>query len=287
LLYLGTSGWNYAHWKRTFYPKEVTQKLWLEFYAQRFQTVELNNSFYRLPSPEQFASWRDRSPADFIFTVKMSRFLTHVKRLREPQEPVERFLTHVAPLGKKLGPILMQFPPTFKIDLGALEETLALFPDDKRVVVEFRHDSWFTEETLALCEKFGVAWCLADRLSKPITPVWRSTDWAFLRFHEGLANPHPCYGRSALQTWVERLRQMHGTGADIYVYFNNDPRACALKDARTFGRMAQRAGFDVTRTPGPHDVTIDLEGSRRLADPRVPGEAEDLTPPMPRYGWIG
>lgn len=267
MLYLGTSGWNYAHWKRTFYPKEVPQKQWLEFYSRRFQTVELNNSFYRLPSADQFASWRDRSPPDFLFTVKMSRFLTHVKRLREPQEPVERFLTHVAPLEEKLGPILLQFPPTFKIDLAALEETLALFPDDKRVVLEFRHDSWFTDDTRELCEKFGAAWCLADRLSKPITPVWKTTEWAFLRFHEGLAEPHPCYGRNALQGWVDRLGEMHGTDADVFVYFNNDPRGCALRDARTFGRMAERAGFEVTRMPGPRDVRIDLEGTEGWSTP--------------------
>ena len=267
MIYLGTSGWNYKHWRETFYPKGLPQSRWLEFYAERFQTVELNNSFYRLPSPAQFASWRERAPEDFVFTVKMSRFLTHIKRLREPQEPVERFLTHAAPLREKLGPILLQFPPTFKVDLASLEETLSLFPDDKRVVVEFRHDSWFTEETRALCEKFGVAWCLVDRLSKPITPVWKTTDWAFLRFHEGLAEPHPCYGRSALQTWVERLLGGWGTSAEIFVYFNNDPRACALRDARTFGRMAQAAGFEVTRMPGPRDVTIDLAGSEGWSTP--------------------
>ena len=267
MLYLGTSGWNYAHWKRTFYPKEVPQRSWLEFYAQRFQTVELNNSFYRLPSPDQFASWRERTPGDFIFTVKMSRFLTHVRRLREPEEPVGRFLRHVAPLGSKLGPILLQFPPTYKIGLGALEETLALFPDDKRVVLEFRHDSWFVDETRGLCEEFGAAWCLADRLAKPITPVWQTTEWAFVRFHEGTVAPHPCYSRGALQRWVERLAEMYGTAADIFVYFNNDPRACALRDARTFGRMALKAGFDVTRMPGPRDVTIDLEGTEGWSTP--------------------
>ena len=267
MIYLGTSGWNYKHWRETFYPKGLPQSRWLEFYAERFQTVELNNSFYRLPSAAQFASWRERAPEDFVVTVKMSRFLTHIKRLREPQEPVERFLTHVAPLREKLGPILLQFPPTFKVDIPALEETLALFPDDKRVVVEFRHDSWFTEETRALCERFGVAWCLADRLSKPITPVWKTTEWTFLRFHEGMAQPHPCYGRSALQTWVERLADGWGTSAEVFVYFNNDPRACALRDARTFGRMAEAAGFEVSRTPGPQDVTIDLAGSEGWSTP--------------------
>jgi uncharacterized protein YecE (DUF72 family) len=266
-IYLGTSGWNYKHWRETFYPRGLPQSLWLEFYADRFQTVELNNSFYRLPSADQFASWRERAPDDFVFTIKMSRFLTHVKRLREPQEPVERFLTHAAPLKEKLGPVLIQLPPTMQADLPALEETLALFPRDLRVVVEFRHDSWYTEETRSILENAGAAWCLADRLSKPITPVWRTTDWAFLRFHEGLAQPHPCYGRGALKSWVDRLVDMHGTSADVFVYFNNDPRACALRDARTFGRMAAAAGFDVTRMPGAKEITIDLEGSEGWSTP--------------------
>lgn len=267
MIYLGTSGWNYKHWRQTFYPQGLPQSRWLEFYAERFQTVELNNSFYRLPKPEQFASWRERSPDDFVFTVKMSRFLTHIKRLREPQEPVERFLGAVGPLKEKLGPVLMQFPPTMPVELTALEETLALFPDEVKVVCEFRHDTWFTEECRSLLEKFGVAWCLADRLSKPITPVRKTTDWAFLRFHEGRGSPHPCYGRSALQSWVDRLAEGWGTGAEIWVYFNNDPRACALRDARTFARLAETAGFEVTRWPGPRDVTIDLEGSEGWSTP--------------------
>ena len=266
-IYLGTSGWNYKHWRQTFYPQGLPQSRWLEFYADRFQTVELNNSFYRLPLPEQFASWRDRSPDDFIFTVKMSRFLTHIKRLRDPEEPLERFLTAIAPLKEKLGPILVQLPPNLQADLDNLEEVLGRFPDQVRVTVEFRHDSWFTEECRALLEKFGAAWCLADRMSRPITPVWKSTDWAFLRFHEGRASPHPCYGRSAMQAWVDRLSDGWGTDAEIWVYFNNDPRACALRDARTFGRMAAAAGFDVSRTPGPRDVTIDLEGSEGWSTP--------------------
>jgi uncharacterized protein YecE (DUF72 family) len=270
VLYLGTSGWNYSHWKRTFYPKEVPQKQWLEFYVQRFQTVELNNSFYRLPSPEQFASWRERSPGDFIFTVKMSRFLTHIKRLRDPQEPVERFMTHAAPLREKLGPILLQFPPTLKADLGTLDETLALFPDRTRIVCEFRHDSWFTDDCRGLLEKHSVAWCLADRLSKPITPVWKTTDWGFLRMHEGRAQPHPCYGRAALQGWVDRLAELHGTETDLFVYFNNDPRACALRDAIVFGRLAMAAGFQVTRTPDPSEITLDLEGSEGWSTPGIP-----------------
>jgi uncharacterized protein YecE (DUF72 family) len=260
-IYLGTSGWNYKHWRNTFYPQGVPQSRWLEFYAQRFRTVELNNSFYRLPSPEQFASWRDRTPDDFVFTVKMSRFLTHVKRLRDSEEPVERFLQAVVPLKEKLGPILIQLPPNLKADLANLEGVLGRFPEHIRVVVEFRHDSWFTPECRALLEKFGTAWCLADRLSKPIAPVWRSTEWAFLRFHEGRGTPHPCYGREALLSWIDRLREGWGNEADMYVYFNNDPRACALRDARTFGRLAAASGFEVTRTPASGEVTIDLEGT--------------------------
>lgn len=267
MIYLGTSGWNYAHWRRTFYPEKLPQRQWLEYYAQRFATVELNNSFYRLPSREQFESWRERSPDDFVVTVKMSRYLTHIKRLQDPEEPVARFMKHARGLGSKMGPILVQLPPTLKADLGALDEALRRFPEDVRVVVEFRHDTWFTEDVLRVLEERGACWCLADRLARPVTPVWRTTEWTFLRFHEGRAKPHPCYGKDVLATWVERLAHGWGTDADIYVYFNNDPRACAIRDAIVFARLAEAAGFEVTRAPRPDEVTIGGADSEAWSTP--------------------
>lgn len=255
-LYLGTSGWNYKHWRQTFYPESLPQSRWLQYFFERFDTVELNNSFYRLPSREQFEKWRDQVPDHFIFTVKMNRYVTHIKRLRDPVEPVARFMDAALGLGPKLGPVLVQLPPNLKVDLAALEEVLEQFSDGVRLAVEFRHDSWFDEPVRALLEKYGAAWCLADRGSRPITPVWGSADWTFLRFHEGAATPHPCYGRTALASWVERVSSMWSAASDVYVYFNNDPRACALRDAIIFGRLARRAGLDVTRTPNPADVRL-------------------------------
>ncbi len=258
-LYLGTSGWNYKHWRQTFYPEGLPASRWLAYYFERFQTVELNASFYRQPSPEQFAKWREQVPEDFVFTVKINRYVTHIKRLRDVSESIQRFMEAATQLQERMGPILVQLPPNLKVDLGALEEALAAFDEGVRVAVEFRHDSWFTDEARQLLEKFGASWCLADRKAKPVTPVWRSSDWTFLRFHEGLASPHPCYGRASLQTWVERLTEMWGTTSDIYVYFNNDPRACALRDAIVFGRLARSAGFEVTRTPEMSDVHVPNE----------------------------
>lgn len=256
-LFVGTSGWQYRHWRRTFYPDGVPQARWLEYYAERFQIVELNNSFYRLPPRETFEKWAVRSPDDFVFAVKMSRYLTHIKKLKEPAEPVARFLDHAAGLGRKLGPVLIQLPPTLRTDPEALDDTLARFPSTIRVAVEFRHDSWWNDDVRSILESRGAALCLADRHSKPFSALWRTTDWTFLRFHEGEATPHPCYGRTALQTWTKRLAEGWGTEADVYVFFNNDPRACALRDARVFAGIAARAGFEPTRVPPAGDVELD------------------------------
>lgn len=256
-VYVGTSGWQYRHWRNTFYPEGVPQARWLEYYVQRFQTVELNNSFYRLPPRETFAKWYERTPADFIVAAKMSRYLTHIKKLKEPEEPVARFLDHAAPLGRKLGPILIQLPPTLKVDLEGLDETLSRFPRHVRVAVEFRHDTWWNDEVRSILETHGAALCMADRHSKPFTALWKTTDWTFLRFHEGEGTPHPCYGRSAIESWVRRLADGWGPGADVFVYFNNDPRACALRDARVFAAAASRAGLQPTRVPAANEVTVD------------------------------
>ena len=255
-LYLGTSGWQYKHWKETFYPRDVPQKRWLEYFADRFQTVELNNSFYSLPKPETFAAWRVRTPTDFIVAVKMSRYLTHIRRLKEPQESVDRFMANAVHLGPKLGPILLQLPPNLKIDLDALDKTLACFQPGLRLTVEFRHDSWFVDETRALLAERKVSTCLADKWSKPVTPMWRTADWGFLRFHAGTADPEPCYGRTALASWAQRLAEHWGPDDDVYVYFNNDPRACALRDARVFARAAEKLGFKPTRIPKADEVRL-------------------------------
>jgi uncharacterized protein YecE (DUF72 family) len=177
MIWLGTSGWQYKDWRDRFYPAKLPQRLWLEHYAERFATVEVNNAFYRLPERDTFAQWRDRTPDDFVVVVKMSRYLTHIKRLREPAEPVARFMSRADALGDKLGPVLLQLPPTLKVDLRALDETLAQFPESVRVAVEPRHVSWWTDELRELLTRRNAALCWADRRSRPLTPLWRTADF--------------------------------------------------------------------------------------------------------------
>jgi uncharacterized protein YecE (DUF72 family) len=252
---VGTSGWQYRHWWGTFYPEGLRQADWLEYYAARFQTVEVNNAFYRLPEATTFEAWARRTPDDFVVAVKVSRFLTHVKRLKAPAEPVRRFLSHARHLGPKLGPLLLQLPPNLAIDLERLDQALRRFPADVRVAVEFRHESWFVDEVNALLAERGAALCLADSPRRR-TPVWRTTDWGYVRFHEGRASPPPCYGRRALGTWAELLAERWGPDADVYVFFNNDARACALRDARVFAGVAERAGLHPTRVPEAGEVRL-------------------------------
>jgi uncharacterized protein YecE (DUF72 family) len=253
---IGTSGWQYDDWRGRFYPEGVAKKRWLEHYVEHFRTVESNNAFYRLPKPETFEDWAKRTPEDFVMAVKASRYLTHIKRLRDPAEPVARFQKHAAGLGSKLGPVLLQLPPTLKANLDALDETLECFDKSVRVAVEFRHESWFADETKSLLQRRRAALCLADRESKPVAPQWRTTDWGYLRFHIGAATPRPCYGRSALRTWANRLADTWGPNADIYVYFNNDHRCCAVRDARLFAAEVDKAALEPTRVPGRSDVRV-------------------------------
>lgn len=256
-VWIGCSGWQYKDWRDVFYPKGVPQKGWLEHYAERFRTVELNNSFYMLPKPETFEAWAQRTPDDFIVGVKMSRYLTHIKRLREPHEPVERFMSHAGKLGAKIGPILLQLPPNLKADLDNLDLTLSLLdPYKVPVTVEFRHPTWFTDGCEAILRHHGAALTWADRLSRPIAPLWRTAGWGYLRLHEGAARPHPCYGKQALATWAQRIADTYPGEEDVHVYFNNDPNGCAVRDAIIFAQECVRIGLEVTRVPDPEEVSV-------------------------------
>jgi uncharacterized protein YecE (DUF72 family) len=247
-VWIGTSGWQYRDWRGRLYPDRLSMGRWLEHYAARFATVESNNAFYRLPPRHVFEAWRDRTPDDFVMAVKVSRYLTHILRLREPAEPVERFLDRIAGLGPKLGPVLLQLPPQLRRDDDRLADVLRRFPPDVRVAVEFRHSTWFVDDVRALLAEHRAALCLADR-RRPLTPLWRTTDWTYLRFHEGLASPRPCYGRAALAAWARRLADGWGPHADCWVYFNNDPRGCAPRNAAQFARSAIGVGLAPTRVP--------------------------------------
>lgn len=202
-----------------------------------------------------FEHWAERSPDDFVFALKMSRYLTHLKRLHDPADPVHRFLERARKLGAKRGPILIQLPPNMKVDAGLLDATLDQFDGKEHVVVEPRHDSWFVPDVRSVLERRGTALCLADSKGKR-TPMWRTAGWGYVRFHHGLGSPTSCYGRSALDSWARWLAQMWPEPADVFVYFNNDWNACALRNAITFARLAERAGLRPTRVPRAREVTL-------------------------------
>lgn len=250
-LFVGTSGWQYKDWRGVLYPERLPQRLWLEEYTRTFVTVESNNAFYRLPTRENFAAWRERTPEGFVVSVKASRFLTHIKRLREPEEPVRRLLDHAGGLGDRLGPVLLQLPPTLKADPGLLGDCLRCFPTGVRVAVEPRHASWWTPEVRALLTDLGAALCWADAGSRPVAPLWRTAGWGYVRLHSGRARPWPRYGRQALASWARRLTGTWSDGEDVFVYFNNDPGGAAVHDAKAFARAARAAGATVPPPPRP------------------------------------
>lgn len=253
---IGCSGWQYKDWRESFYPKGVPQKTWLEYYAERFATVEVNNSFYMLPKPETFKAWSERTPEDFVVTVKMSRYLTHIKRLKEPHEPVARFMSHAKELGRKIGPVLLQLPPNLQADPVNLALTLDLLAEhDVRVTVEFRHDSWWTREVESILKEHGAALSWADRLGKPFSELWATADWGYVRLHEGTGKPRPCYGKDALMSWAERIAARFTPADDVYVYFNNDPNCCAVRDAIVFARACAKIGLEPTKVPAPEEVS--------------------------------
>jgi uncharacterized protein YecE (DUF72 family) len=202
-----------------------------------------------------FEQWAQRAPEDFIFALKMSRFLTHLKRLHEPKEPVHRFLERARKLGGKRGPTLVQLPPTMKLDAGLLDAALAQFGPGERLAFEPRHESWFVPEVRAVLERRGAALCLADSRGRR-SPQWRTADWGYVRFHHGLASPVSCYGRAAMETWARRLAEMWPTAADVFVYFNNDAHGCALRDAIVLARISERLGMHPTRLPPLSEVTV-------------------------------
>jgi uncharacterized protein YecE (DUF72 family) len=238
-LLVGTSGWQYKDWRGVLYPDGVPVRLWLERYTEHFPTVEINNAFYRLPTRETFEAWRERVPGDFVVAVKASRYLTHIKRLKDPEEPVHRLMSHAEGLGPRLGPVLLQLPPTLRADPRLLDACLACFPSSARVAVEPRHESWWTPETRKVLESRGAALCWADVRARPVSPLWRTADWGYVRFHEGRARAWPHYGRRSLETWAERIENTWAGDEDVYAYFNNDPNGAAVRNAQLFASLSQ------------------------------------------------
>ena len=231
-LRVGCSGWNYKTWKGPFYPSGLTASQWLSYYANRFDTVEINNTFYRLPEAATFSAWRAQVPTGFLFAVKASRFLTHMKRLREPHEPIERLFSRVQALGPCLGPVLYQLPGNFHIDLPLLEAFLRVLPQRIQHVFEFRHRSWYVDATFECLERHGMALCLHDKEGSEIREPFIGR-FVYVRFHGTSGRYHGSYNNRTLADWATRLVARWRDGFDVYAYFNNDPNADAVANAET------------------------------------------------------
>jgi uncharacterized protein YecE (DUF72 family) len=257
-VWVGTSGWQYRDWRGCFYPQKLAQKAWLEHYVERFRTVEVNNTFYRLPPRETFAAWAQRVPDDFVMVLKLSRYLSHIKRLKDPEEPVQRFLEVAEPLvtAGRLGPLLLQLPPRMEASAERLDHTLSLFPSTMRIAVEFRDPSWYSDEVRSVLVSRGAALVWADRLGKLLDPEWKTADWAYIRLHEGLAHPRPCYSESVLEAWAARVCSGWSDDEDVFVFFNNDPQGCAVRDAVLFAEACRARGMEVTRVPSIEEAPV-------------------------------
>jgi uncharacterized protein YecE (DUF72 family) len=236
---IGTSGWVYQHWRGIFYPDHLRQSNWFAYYAQVFDTVEINNSFYRLPSVAAFTAWRQQAPPDFVYAVKASRFLTHMKKLRDPGEPLERFFERARCLGQTLGPVLYQLPPHWQVNLSRFEAFLVALPPGYAHVVEFRDASWLIEAVFELMERYGVAHCIHDMQPLKI-PARVTAAPVYVRLHGDGAHGGD-YQEAALEAWAGQISEWRRQRLDVFVYFNNDIGGYALEDARTLRKMLDAA----------------------------------------------
>ena len=232
--YIGTSGWHYDHWRDEFYPKGMAKSRWLEFYSGHFSTVELNNSFYRLPSEKAFINWRDSSPPEFVFSVKVSRFITHIKRLRNTEEPVANFMARARFLEGKLGPLLYQLPQNMKRDDQLLEDFVKMLYKNACHVFEFRHASWFDDKVFNLLRRYNIGFCIYD-MPGFSTPVMATSDLAYIRFHGSRQLYGGCYSEKELEGWAKKITEL-GAGV-VYAYFNNDAEGFAIRNALTLRNL--------------------------------------------------
>lgn len=241
LIHVGTSGWHYKQWVGDFYPPRFPAAKMLEFYAKELHTVEINNSFYRLPEAKTFEQWSKTVPDTFVFAVKASRFLTHIKRLKDPEDSIKLFFSRAKHLGAHLGPVLFQLPPKWKADVGRLGAFLQLLPEKQKHVIEFRDDSWYTAQIRELLSRYNVALCLHD---------WRAADWAreltadftYIRFHGTTGRYAGNYPDHLLRSWAEEIRNWGKKLTEVFAYFNNDVGGHAIRNARSLRAMLACVG---------------------------------------------
>ena len=236
MIRIGCSGWNYRHWRGVFYPETLPVKRWFAHYAESFDTVEINASFYRRPTPETFSAWRDQAPPRFCYAVKAPRFITHMRKLRDCDDSIAEFLARARNLRPALGPILYQLPPNWRFDRERLESFLALLPKDLSHVFEFREPSWMTDEVLAILDAAGAGFCTHDfpGLATPRAATGRT---AYVRFHGTGGKYWGRYSDEALGNWSDWMRGQEDEGRTVWAYFNNDIHGHAIEDAKALKRL--------------------------------------------------
>jgi uncharacterized protein YecE (DUF72 family) len=229
-IHIGTSGWHYNHWKERFYPAGLAKNKWFEYYARHFETVELNNTFYQLPKEETLQRWYELAPKGFVYSVKANRYITHIKRLKDPADELERFRQRIDILKEKLGPVLYQLPPSMHKDLGLLKDFLKLLGKRRMCVFEFRHESWFEQDCYELLEQFNAGFCIHDLQGMKVPRIVTS-DVIYIRFHGPAGKYRGNYTGIMLKGWAKWIRQHMKDVRNIYIYFNNDTNAYAVYNA--------------------------------------------------------
>jgi uncharacterized protein YecE (DUF72 family) len=240
ILHIGTSGWFYDHWTGPFYPEGLHAAERLAYYAERFSSVEINTSFYRLPGAGIAAQWRDSVPAGFVFSAKASRYITHMKKLKAPHETVPPLLQSIDPLGERLGPVLFQLPPGWRANPVRLESFLGSLDRKHRYVFEFRDPSWFDRNILRLLEKHDAAFCIYD-LGGQVSPKWVTTDFVYVRLHGPTAAYQGSYDTRTLTGWAGAISSWNRQGRAVYCYFDNDQHGYAAIDALRLKRMLEKS----------------------------------------------
>lgn len=230
LIHIGTSGWHYPHWKGSFYPVDLPSDRFLEYYVKYFQTTEINNSFYKLPEISTFEHWRKTVPESFIFSVKASRYITHMKKLKDPEQPVANLFSNIQVLKDKLGPVLFLLPPNRRIDIERLKSFLKALPEKHRYAFEFRDTSWFGKETENALAKAGAAFCIYD-FAGTKSPHAVTADFVYVRLHgpDGAYKGH--YDGQTLSDWAKQFLSWADEGKEIFCYFDNDEKGFAAQDA--------------------------------------------------------
>ncbi|MGN6491458.1 MAG: DUF72 domain-containing protein [Agriterribacter sp.] len=229
-IYIGTSGWQYAHWKKRFYPDKLSTKDQLSYYATKLSTVEVNNSFYATPVKQHLQKWAATVPETFLFAIKVNRYFTHLKKLHTTKAEITQFVKLVSHLGNKLGPLLLQLPPRWKVNIERLKTFLDTLPPKHRYVFEFRNDTWHTQEVYDLLQKHNCALCIYE-LEHYISPLVLTADFVYIRLHGPAQKYRGSYSAATLGKWAKNCRKWLQQKKDVYVYFDNDEKAFAPANA--------------------------------------------------------